>query len=104
MPVHDKVERALADAIGLISTRKLRPIPPISIFDYGDLTTDLRQLRAGRVKGKIVLHANPDAPVPVLPRVKHPLTLDPNSIYLLSGGLCGLGRSLAMVLQTKGAR
>lgn len=54
--------------------------------------------------GKAILTFSPDDSISVERRALNPLYLDPNSTYLLAGGLGGLGKSLAKLLAQKGAR
>ncbi|PCH00416.1 Acyl transferase/acyl hydrolase/lysophospholipase [Penicillium occitanis (nom. inval.)] len=54
--------------------------------------------------GKAILTLSPEDNIPVDRRALNPLSLDPNSTYLLAGGLGGLGKSLAKLLAQKGAR
>ncbi|OIW35579.1 hypothetical protein CONLIGDRAFT_63350 [Coniochaeta ligniaria NRRL 30616] len=97
-------EDAMQHIFELLAAKKFRAIHPISVFDYNDVTTAMRLLQSGKVQGKIVLRAQPDQLVPVVPRVKHPLVLDPKATYLLSGGLGGIGRSIAAMLRANGAK
>jgi zearalenone synthase (highly reducing iterative type I polyketide synthase) len=53
---------------------------------------------------RAVLTFSPDDSISVDRRALNPLSLDPNSSYLLAGGLGGLGKSLAKLLAQKGAR
>jgi len=102
-PQFEMVENAHKQILDLISTGKLRPVGSVSVYDYCDASKAFRALRSGEVVGKIVLRANPDEMVPVLPR-EELLRLDPDVTYLLSGGLGGIGRSLAMMMHSHGAR
>ncbi|KAE8394606.1 putative lovastatin nonaketide synthase [Aspergillus alliaceus] len=77
---------------------------PITIYDYSQVEQAFRALQSGKFAGKIVVRANPDDIVPIVPRAKPPLLLDPNATYLLAGGLGGIGRSIADMLQSHGAR
>lgn len=53
--------------------------------------------------GKAILTFSSDDSISVDRRAFNPLFLDPNSTYLLAGGLGGLGKSLAKLLAQKGA-
>jgi zearalenone synthase (highly reducing iterative type I polyketide synthase) len=63
----------------------------------------LRLLQAGKHKGKLVLSWTPDAQVPVLRSPVPPLSLE-HGVFLLVGGMGGLGRSIARMLVSLGAR
>ncbi|GFF58827.1 lovastatin diketide synthase LovF [Aspergillus lentulus] len=102
--VHMELSEALQDIFNLLSDRKLRELYPITTYTYSEVEQAFRGLQSGKVFGKIVVRASPDDIVPVLPRANPPFTLDANATYLLAGGLGGIGRSIADMLQSHGAR
>ncbi|KAH6636358.1 hypothetical protein F5144DRAFT_619703 [Chaetomium tenue] len=104
LPEFEFVEKALKQVFELITAGKLRPVGPINVYNYSDVATAFRALQSGKILGKVAMRANPDEMVPVIPRAKHPLTLNPDATYLLAGGLGGIGRSLATMLHSRGAR
>lgn len=63
----------------------------------------LRLLQSDKHKGKLVLSWTPDAQTPVLRSPAPPLRLE-DGVILLAGGMGGLGRSLARILATHGAK
>lgn len=79
-------------------------VRPITTFDYTDLEPAFRTMQQGKHVGKLVLKMTADSKVPVLPRDPHPLVMDPDSTYLLVGGLGGLGRGQAVFLAEHGAK
>lgn len=103
-PQHAELENALEDIFGLFRAGKFRSIYPVNVFSYGEVSKAFRALQSGKMLGKVVVKANPDDIVPVVPPVRHRLALDPNATYLLTGGLGGIGRSLALMLESKGAK
>ncbi|KAM7200798.1 hypothetical protein V8F33_003729 [Rhypophila sp. PSN 637] len=97
-------EKALQHIFELVASGKLKPIAPINLYNYCDAPDAFRVLQSGKIKGKVVLHARDDEMVPVVPRADQSMTLDPNSTYLLAGGLGGIGRRIALMLFSHGAR
>lgn len=98
-------EKALDSIFDLVAAGKLHPIAPINLYNYRDAAKAFRALQSGKIIGKVVLRANEDEVVPVVPRgVEQRLRLDPDSTYLLAGGLGGIGRSIALMLYSHGAR
>jgi NADPH:quinone reductase-like Zn-dependent oxidoreductase len=101
---HMELSEALQDIFDLLSINKLRELYPITIYTYSEVEQAFRALQSGKVPGKIVVRASPDDIVPVLPAANPSFTLDANATYLLAGGLGGIGRSIADMLQSHGAR
>nr|UWV21335.1 polyketide synthase 2 [Chaetomium globosum] len=104
LPEFEIVEKAFKQVFELVAAGRLRPVGPVNVYNYSEVATAFRALQSGKVLGKVVMRANPDQLVPVIPRAKHPLTLNPDATYLLAGGLGGIGRSLATMLHSHGAR
>lgn len=104
LPEFVESEIAQEKVFELLEAGKLRGIGPVTVYDYKDVANAFRALQSGKVMGKVIVKANPDEIVPVIPRIKHPLTLDPNATYLLAGGLGGIGRSIAHMLFANGAK
>jgi hypothetical protein len=101
---HMELSEALQNIFDLLSINKLRELYPITIYTYSEVEQAFRALQSGKVPGKIVVRASPDDIVPVLPAANPSFTLDANATYLLAGGLGGIGRSIADMLQSHGAR
>lgn len=85
-----KQQRALRAIFDLMESGKLRVVNPVTLLDYSDMAKAFRTLRSGKVMGKIIIKANPEDIVPVLPRPEYALSLDKNFTSLLSGGLGGI--------------
>ncbi|KAI0096862.1 hypothetical protein GGR51DRAFT_489918 [Nemania sp. FL0031] len=83
-------------AIGLIR--------PIAVYDFTDVESVFRTMQRGAHIGKLVLRITPESRVLVAPQQSIRLNLDPNSTYLLVGGLGGLGRAQALFMAEHGAR
>ncbi|KAK8053725.1 hypothetical protein PG996_013026 [Apiospora saccharicola] len=81
----------------------VKPAGPLVSYPVSDLVKALRLLQSGKHTGKLVLSWTPDAQIPVLRSPAPPLRFG-DGVVLLSGGMGGLGRSIARMLATHGAR
>ena len=81
-----------------------RPVEPIISYPICKVESALRLMQAGKYMGKLVFTWGDDDVVPVIQPPKSSLKLDPGGVYVLVGGLGGLGRSLSMKLVQLGAR
>ncbi len=96
--------RVFADTMDLLRSGAVKPVDPISVMPFGKIEEAFRLMQSGRHMGKIVLTTHDDDIVPVVPRGLQSMEFDPNSTYLLSGGLGGLGRSISEWMVDHGAR
>ncbi|WEW58678.1 hypothetical protein PRK78_004146 [Emydomyces testavorans] len=94
----------LERTIRLYTEGKIKAPSPTKILDYSHLEESFRALQSGKGMGKIVLVPKDDAVVPVVPRPPVPLRLNKDASYVLSGGLGGVGRSLALWMASIGAK
>ena len=81
----------------------MKPAEPVVSYPVTDLVKALRLLQAGKHKGKIVIQWTADSMVPVIRSPAPPLSLD-QGVFLLVGGMGGLGRSITRMLVSHGAR
>ncbi len=93
----------MAEITALVAAGKLRPLLHRS-FPANRLDAAFRLMAGGKHTGKVILNfAEPFVPregeVPAAP-----FHLDPEALYLVTGGFGGFGRSLARWLVEKGAR
>lgn len=82
----------------------IKPATPLLTYPISEMEKALRLMQSGRHMGKIVLQWKPEHVVPVLRSSSPPTKLDGEGVYVLVGGLGGLGRSLAKMLIADGAR
>ena len=82
----------------------IKPVSPTTVYPLSDVENAFRLLQTGKHRGKIAITWSENEIVPLLHRVDRPLKLDSSATYLLVGGLGGLGRSLANLLASSGAR
>jgi NAD(P)-dependent dehydrogenase (short-subunit alcohol dehydrogenase family)/aryl carrier-like protein len=105
----DKPDRAgalLRNILALYQNGWVKPIAPTAVFDAGDAAAAFRHLQNGDHIGKAVLRIPEDASnlATTSKKVAKPLRLDGGAAYLLTGGLGGLGKSIATWLAERGAR
>ena len=96
--------RIFGDCCRLIEEGTVK-MTPIVEFPYADAQKAFRVLQMGKHIGKVVLTAGAKEVVPVLPPTyRNQKLFDAEKVYLLVGGLGGLGRTLAEWMVRKGAR
>ena len=100
----DLMAEILAGAFDLIHRGITRPVEPVITFPISDMEGALRLMQTGKHIGKIALTWGKDHVVPLIQRAVRAPKLSPEGVYLLVGGLGGLGRSLANKLVSLGAR
>lgn len=81
-----------------------RPVEPLVSYPISEVETALRLMQAGKYLGKQVFTWADEDIVPVVQPPESSLQLNPEGVYLLVGGLGGLGRSLSLKLVQLGAR
>ena len=81
-----------------------KPVTPLVTYPMSELENAFRLMQAGKHVGKIALTWDDDHIVPVLQKDMSAPSLDPEGVYMLAGGLGGLGRSLSSKLAQLGAR
>lgn len=83
---------------------RIGPINQIAVFEARDIESSFRHLQKGDHIGKAVVKLPQDlSDIPSTPSAKE-FSLDANASYLLTGGLGGLGRSVASWMVERGAR
>ncbi|KAK5100974.1 hypothetical protein LTS08_004580 [Lithohypha guttulata] len=98
-------QRLLQDAFRLFETGKIRIPESVLELPYSEVEKGFRLLQMGKHTGKIVLVPHQGDLVPVSQATYRQKDLfKPDSLYLLVGGLGGLGRTLSQWMVRKGAR
>ena len=88
----------------MYSQGRIHPIRSMTVFEAWEIEQSFRHLQNGDHIGKAVVKLPEDASkIPSISRAK-PFTLDMEASYLLTGGLGGLGRSVASWMVERGAR
>lgn len=89
---------------GLLTAGAVGVLSPPSVFQAGEIDKAMSELENTTKTGAVVLDIKADSPVPVTFPLPSPLSLDPTATYILSGGLGGIGPSVAERMIQNGAR
>jgi hypothetical protein len=73
-------------------------------MNYTQIEEGLRVLQSGKGMGKMIFVPSPEDVVPIVPEQSLPYSLEAGASHVLSGGLGGIGRSLAWWMVARGAR
>jgi NADPH:quinone reductase-like Zn-dependent oxidoreductase len=101
------VHRALGVMARLVEQRAVQLVRPVAVYPMQDAQAAFRFVQTGAQMGKVVLSAEADELVHVVPRPKGVTArtrLRPDASYLVVGGVGGIGRSVAHWLVAHGAR
>lgn len=99
----EQISRALKHVMSLLETNAIRLVGPISTYPIPDIERAFRVMQSGQHVGKIVATVAGEDLVPACGRT-HSLRLQPDTSYLVVGGLGGLGRRICEWLVDRGAR
>lgn len=98
-------QRLLQDTFRLLEGGKIKEPETVLELPYSEVEKGFRLLQMGKHTGKIVLVPHKDDLVPVSQITYRQKNLfKPEKVYLLVGGLGGLGRTLSQWMVRKGAR
>ena len=98
------MQSIVAETFANLTKGIIRAPVPLTVYPVAQHQEAFRLMQAGKHQGKLVLSYQGPNEVPVLRRPRDLLRLDPSATYLLVGGLGGLGRSLASMMVSSGAR
>ncbi|KAF2491841.1 putative polyketide synthase [Lophium mytilinum] len=87
-----------------LAKHDIKPIRPPSVFSADQVVDAFASLASQEHTSSAILSFSQQDRIPISPGTLNPLSLDPNATYILAGGLGGLGRSLARLLISNGAR
>ncbi|KAF4311943.1 putative lovastatin nonaketide synthase protein [Botryosphaeria dothidea] len=96
--------RILNEIINMWQSGAIRAAKPTTVYSFSQIEEAFRLLQAGKHMGKVVLTAGDKDVVKVIPQRPAPTKFKPDATYILSGGLGGLGRSIAHWMAKQGAR
>ncbi|OQE38549.1 hypothetical protein PENCOP_c008G00808 [Penicillium coprophilum] len=99
----ESVSRILRTVLKMIENGEIKPCTPITTFSISDLQQAFRTMQSGRHIGKIVVTADTEDLVNMIPQ-RDEIAFSPESSYLIVGGLGGIGRSLAHWMAHRGAK
>ncbi|OLN81058.1 Lovastatin diketide synthase LovF 20 [Colletotrichum chlorophyti] len=101
----DIMGEATRGTFDLVRKGALKSPHPLKVLPVSQIQDAFRLMQSGKHVGKLVLSFQEDSQVPIKRGYQSlNLKLNPDSTYLLVGGLGGLGRSLARLLFNSGAR
>jgi len=88
----------------LVASGEVRVPQPLHIYRSSELQEAFRFLQGGKNTGKTVVELHKDDLVPVVPSTRPTYYFDENASYVITGGLGGLGRSIARWMVDRKAR
>lgn len=98
------IKRMLDETMRLWNEGVAKPANPTTIMKMSQVEEGLRLLQSGKGMGKIIVVPSADDVLPIVPATPAPYALRPNATYFLSGGLGGIGRSMARWMAVHGAK
>ncbi|KAK9777740.1 hypothetical protein SCAR479_05423 [Seiridium cardinale] len=99
----DILSNKVQQALNLYRSREIKQAP-ITTFDVSDITQAYRYFHSKDRVGKVMVSLeNPQSLIPLSPS-KYRTVFHAEKIYLLVGGLGGLGRSISRWMMARGAR
>lgn len=98
------VQKALKEIIRLCHEKAIKPVYPVTTYQISDMETAMRLMQRGTHIGKLVLVPGPDDKVQVVSRSQSFSLKDPESTYMIAGGLGGIGHAIALSMIEKGAK
>jgi epothilone polyketide synthase D len=96
------VSGLLDEVMDLVAKGVLQPLP-VGSFPIAEASNAFYKMAQARHSGKLVLTVDRRSEVPIRVPAEAPVTVRPGRTYLLSGGLGGLGLSVARWLAERGA-
>ncbi|KAH8429183.1 uncharacterized protein LDX57_006852 [Aspergillus melleus] len=100
----DVCATALDSVFKMIAEGRLQPARDVQLYGIGDMESAFRTMQSGKHIGKIVIEMRKDDQVTTVLQTHPSTSLDANGTYIISGGLGGLGRTIATWLVDRGAR
>ncbi|KAK6835426.1 hypothetical protein RU639_002005 [Aspergillus parasiticus] len=99
------IARLLDEIFDLVNTGHIKPVQPITTFNFDNIQSALALIRSGRHVGKVVISdgESPCVLVPIRPAPSK-VALRSDASYLIVSGLTGLCGSLAIHMARQGAR
>ena len=103
---HDlaKCSEVMHEVVSLFRQNIAKPIHPTTFMPFSQIEEGFRLMQMGKHIGKIVFEAGDKDLVPIIPASIKAIEFDSDFTYVLSGGLGGLGRSIAQWMVRHGAK
>ncbi|KAL1615108.1 putative PKS/NRPS-like protein biosynthetic cluster [Diplodia seriata] len=96
--------RVLNHVMELWQQEEIKAATPTTVYNYSQIEEAFSLLQQGGHIGKVVLTANEDDVVNVVPKPRASIKLREDASYVLSGGFGGLCRSVAKSMALQGAQ
>ncbi|MCJ1249688.1 hypothetical protein MMC30_006914 [Trapelia coarctata] len=98
------LQKSFRSVMRLFLDQKLQPASPIHTFPVSEVEKAFRYMQTGKNVGKIVVTIQPEDRVLTVLNTKPAYQFNPDATYIISGGLGGVGRSIARWMCSRGAR
>lgn len=100
----ERVDKEFVRVMSLIRKGVIKPRQRLVTFGVADIQAALQKAQADKHINKVIVIPRPDEIVQVVPKDTRNTLLNPESSYLLVGGLGGLGRAIATWMVHCGAK
>ena len=100
----DRMAEVLRNTFDILRHGNAGLIKPTTVYKISEVEKAFRVMQQAKHVGKLILKADPNDLVPVIPRDPHAVKLSEDATYVLTGGFGGIGRALAMLLIQHGAK
>ena len=98
------IKRLTEDTVRLWIEGHVKEADPMTIMNFSQVEEGLRILQSGKGMGKMIFVPTPDDVLPIVPSKSPVYCLREDAVYLMAGGLGGIGRSFARWMAKHGAR
>lgn len=98
------ISRLVGDVLKLFAEGKINQVRPFAVMNFAQITDGAQALLKNERQGKIAFAPQPSDEILLLPDLIEPYQFDGKASYVLAGGLGGLGRSLALLMASRGAK
>jgi NAD(P)-dependent dehydrogenase (short-subunit alcohol dehydrogenase family) len=99
-----KFSAIMEDLMNLVRDGHIGQLHPTRAFGFGEMNEAFRYMQSGAHSGKIIMEPHADDVTSVVPPTKSAYDFDPAASFVISGGLGGLGRSMARWMSARGAK
>ena len=99
-----KVAQMMTKVMALFKSGDLAPVEPITTMPLSGMVDAFRLLQSGKLIGKLVLQSDVNTMVKVLPAKPAPVQLSAEGVYIIAGGMGGLGLDIGRFMASRGAK
>ncbi|PGH03618.1 hypothetical protein AJ79_07309 [Helicocarpus griseus UAMH5409] len=98
------LQRSFNAIMHLAAVGKLQPAQPLQVYRISEVENAFRSMQSGKNLGKMVIEIDEDDPILTILDTRPTYTFEHDASYVISGGLGGLGRSIARWMAGRGAK